>query len=766
MSRGGSSVGRRFVALAVRAGGAILVVMLVMVLGHVPSALGKSTYVAAADPANDAVVLNVGIGDVVLPYTWGDMNGVAGYKFAGRWESQVYANVDTEGGGWAIRLDSCWGIRLGDVLSSIEETLNMTLQDDYRITVITDDGAQNEAFSVGEAKDYARHHYMLATRVNDVSEARLSTEDPDSSAAYAASYLRVARKGGGDQAAGAGDGAVYMERTTALRITQADGSAVPLPKVELARSNGVDLGGLSPATAGLVIGGTGISQGKGLLGSFVYLDKAQVDFIKATRSVNGLGLGNSWTEKPILYSSYHNHGTPEYTYSLVEGVDLGVTLSALGVDVAGGPMVVEAVAGGRAYAHLVNDAFGVRTGRNYIAPDGTVGAAVGPMLVFYSAEARTALHPDPSVVLPTATSAVAEPSPLFVYGQTHATEANNCGFVKDTCKIRAGSDVPALKVTEGSTSKTISLSDIALLGIYHTSYFGSEGDAHFTHNVVGVPLTKVLSSMGFGAAGGRGVTVHVDDGNGVIDSSRVIGPEEQDRCFVAYDAFESGQRVEGSVRPLRIYCPGLTRSDVVIENVVGVTIAVAPSWSDLSADTLSGYGVSLSQLAGISRGYEDGTFRPHQSILRSQFVKMATATFAIAETHPTTATFSDVPADHFYFGYIEGAYASQLVNGIGDGLFAPDITITREQALAIIARRVASQAGFDLAAMTEAEITSTLATFGDHAAVSSSLRDEMAFAVRQGITRGTSAGNLAPQEAISRLAAATMLIRADGSSWS
>ncbi|NLT36412.1 MAG: molybdopterin-dependent oxidoreductase [Gaiellales bacterium] len=36
----------------------------------------------------------------------------------------------------------------------------------------------------------------------------------------------------------------------------------------------------------------------------------------------------------------------------------------------------------------------------------------------------------------------------------------------------------------------------------------------------------------------------------------------------------------------------------------------------------------------------------------------------------------------------------------------------------------------------------------------------MAFAVNQGITRGTSAGNLAPQEAISRLAAATMLIRA------
>ncbi|MGI5940024.1 MAG: hypothetical protein ACOX8V_04965 [Thermoleophilia bacterium] len=31
----------------------------VMVLGHVLSALGESTYVAAADPTNDAVVLNL-----------------------------------------------------------------------------------------------------------------------------------------------------------------------------------------------------------------------------------------------------------------------------------------------------------------------------------------------------------------------------------------------------------------------------------------------------------------------------------------------------------------------------------------------------------------------------------------------------------------------------------------------------------------------------------------------------------------------------------
>ena len=75
---------------------------------------------------------------------------------------------------------------------------------------------------------------------------------------------------------------------------------------------------------------------------------------------------------------------------------------------------------------------------------------------------------------------------------------------------------------------------------------------------------------------------------------------------------------------------------------------------------------------------------------------------------------------------------------------------------------VAAEDGFDLASMTEAEITTTLAPFADKASVSTSLREEMAFAIIRGITRGNSAGNLAPQDAISRLVAATLLIRAEG----
>jgi hypothetical protein len=100
------------------------------------------------------------------------------------------------------------------------------------------------------------------------------------------------------------------------------------------------------------------------------------------------------------------------------------------------------------------------------------------------------------------------------------------------------------------------------------------------------------------------------------------------------------------------------------------------------------------------------------------------------------------------------------VDGIGGGLFGPALTIKREQALAIIARQVASEQGFTLSSLTATQISAALATFGDAASVSPSLRDEMAYAVIEGITKGNSAGNLAPKNPISRIAAATLLIRA------
>lgn len=188
--------------------------------------------------------------------------------------------------------------------------------------------------------------------------------------------------------------------------------------------------------------------------------------------------------------------------------------------------------------------------------------------------------------------------------------------------------------------------------------------------------------------------------------------------------------------------------------------ALATSWSDIDNSVLDSYGVTLEQLSQVSAGFPDGSWRPWQSVTRAQFVKMADAAFAIDLAYPTNPTFSDVPATHQYYEYIEGAYSAALIEGVGGGLFAPSAILTREEGIAVVARKVAADQSFDLSAMEETAIAAALAGFADGASVSAGLRAEMAFAITEELVRGTGAGALAPQASMRRIAAAALLLRA------
>lgn len=532
--------------------------MLSFMLVQAPVAQAKTLQTAIDDPANDVVALNVEIGGQILPYTWGDITGAAGFKFAGQAISDDYTEND-EG-----EHETCYGIKLADLLADVEEMLDITLADDYKIKAVCSDAYANAPFTVDEARDYAANHYLLAHKINDASESSIGYKDTDPSVTYPATYSRIARNRGGDFSTDRFGNTSYMRLISSLQITQSDGSPVELI------DNGLGFDSLIPDRTGLVIGGSGITNGAGLLNSFVYLSQDQVDLIKANKSVAGLGLGDSWTAFPTLYSSYHNHGTPEYVYRLAEGINLKAALTALGADVSGAPVAIEATASD-GYTGTANDAFGYTASRNYIAPDGTVGAAVDPILVFYDNKVSTST-PDSSLALPSTTEAIDGANPLFAYGQTGATEATNCKFVKNTNKIRAGKIDPAFTITEDSNIKSISLSDIALIGIYRTSYSWNNSGTIVSHSVVGVPLSELLTELGVTVPSNEDLIIKVNDGSETVASSRSISYSELSRCFVAFDAFEDSERVSGSLTPIRIYCPGQTVDRVLIENVVGASI--------------------------------------------------------------------------------------------------------------------------------------------------------------------------------------------------
>lgn len=85
----------------------------------------------------------------------------------------------------------------------------------------------------------------------------------------------------------------------------------------------------------------------------------------------------------------------------------------------------------------------------------------------------------------------------------------------------------------------------------------------------------------------------------------------------------------------------------------------------------------------IVRGIGNGQFAPNQPITRAQFVTMCAR---FTQLSASGETFTDVPASHWAYDAISTASSFGWVNGIGNGLYAPNQHITRAQVAAILNR--------------------------------------------------------------------------------
>lgn len=63
---------------------------------------------------------------------------------------------------------------------------------------------------------------------------------------------------------------------------------------------------------------------------------------------------------------------------------------------------------------------------------------------------------------------------------------------------------------------------------------------------------------------------------------------------------------------------------IFVLGAVGVAFA---QWADLTMSILGDYKVTEQQVADISDGFTDGTWRPYAAMPRDQFVKMADDTY-------------------------------------------------------------------------------------------------------------------------------------------
>ena len=114
-------------------------------------------------------------------------------------------------------------------------------------------------------------------------------------------------------------------------------------------------------------------------------------------------------------------------------------------------------------------------------------------------------------------------------------------------------------------------------------------------------------------------------------------------------------------------------------------VASAASYTDVASTASYADAVNLLSNLGVINGFEDGTFRPTETVTRAQAAKMIVCLLGEGNGVETGDTqFTDVDGSHWASGYINVAVARGILNGMGDGTFAPEATLTYGQIVKMI----------------------------------------------------------------------------------
>ena len=150
---------------------------------------------------------------------------------------------------------------------------------------------------------------------------------------------------------------------------------------------------------------------------------------------------------------------------------------------------------------------------------------------------------------------------------------------------------------------------------------------------------------------------------------------------------------------------------------------------------------------GIMSGVSAREFAPNAGFSRAM---LAQTLYAMSgkPTVKAEGTFADVAANAWYADAVNWAAEKGYVSGVGDGKFAPDASITREQMALILYRYAGSP---DASGMV-------LREFADGDSVSAYAVDAIRWAVHEGLISGMENNTLAPQGTATRAQVAQILM--------
>lgn len=154
--------------------------------------------------------------------------------------------------------------------------------------------------------------------------------------------------------------------------------------------------------------------------------------------------------------------------------------------------------------------------------------------------------------------------------------------------------------------------------------------------------------------------------------------------------------------------------------------------------------------AGKAKGYEDGNFYPDKTITRAEFVRLVNTGFGFTVNPAgSNSPFTDIVPSNWFYNDVVQAYQDQIINGMSEGIFSPQSSISRQEAFKIIANIIQP----DAAPLTPL-------TYKDRDSIAAWALDEITFLSNQSVIQGYPDMTFKPQRDLSRAEALFLIEKA------
>jgi hypothetical protein len=126
-------------------------------------------------------------------------------------------------------------------------------------------------------------------------------------------------------------------------------------------------------------------------------------------------------------------------------------------------------------------------------------------------------------------------------------------------------------------------------------------------------------------------------------------------------------------------------ASTITAGMVPAVQAAEISFSDVQSNDYFYAAVKDLSERNIIKGYQDGTFRPYETVTRAQAAKMLALTLGLETSNVQNPEFTDVKTSDWYYGPVAALVNAGIIKGYDDQTFRPNDTLTRAQMAKMIA---------------------------------------------------------------------------------